>query len=110
MPSANPYQTCIDACNACAIACDTCMAACLKEDDVKMMARCIALDVDCAAMCSLAAGAMSRSSELSRHFCRICSEVCLACANECSQHTHGHCKHCAEECRNCAEICLEMVN
>lgn len=86
------------------------MSACLKEQDVKMMARCIALDVDCAAMCNLAVDAMSRNSELAAHFCRNCSEVCLACASECDQHEHGHCKYCAEKCRSCAKICLEMVN
>lgn len=43
-------QTCIDACNACAVACDHCAAACLQEADVKSMARCIALDMDCAAI------------------------------------------------------------
>ncbi|MGB3068355.1 MAG: four-helix bundle copper-binding protein [Ottowia sp.] len=110
MDSANQYQTCIDACNACATACNMCMAACLQEDDVKMMTRCIALDVDCAAMCSLAADTMSRNSELAKHFCRTCSEVCLACANECSQHNHDHCARCAQACRSCAKICLEMVN
>src|SRR5690242_19857369 len=45
------FAACIDACNACADACDHCAAACLAEDDPKPMARCIALDMDCAAMC-----------------------------------------------------------
>ena len=39
------YRSCIDACNACAEACDHCAAACLKEPDVQMMARCVALDI-----------------------------------------------------------------
>ena len=110
MNTPNKYQSCIDACNSCAAACNACMAACLKEDDVKMMQRCIALDVDCAAMCGLAADAMARDSEMAHHFCRICSEVCLACANECGQHSHVHCKHCADECKKCAKACLEMVS
>jgi hypothetical protein len=38
-------QACLDACNACADACDRCSTACLQEQDVKMMARCIALDM-----------------------------------------------------------------
>ncbi len=45
----NPYTSCIEACLSCATACNQCFAACLKEVDVKMMARCIALDADCAA-------------------------------------------------------------
>jgi hypothetical protein len=97
------YQACIDACNACAAACNACLVACLKEDDVKMMQRCIALDTDCAAICSLAAHAMARDSEMARHFCRVCSEVCLACANECSQHAHDHCQQCADACKHCAK-------
>jgi hypothetical protein len=49
------YQSCIEACNTCADACDYCSIACLQEDDVKMMAECIRLDLDCAAICRLAA-------------------------------------------------------
>src|SRR3989344_5215527 len=55
----NQYMSCIEACQECATACHQCFAACLKEDDVKMMARCIALDTDCAAACSFAADAMA---------------------------------------------------
>jgi hypothetical protein len=39
-------QSCIDACNACADACDFCAASCLQEQDVKMMAKCIGLDME----------------------------------------------------------------
>ena len=106
----NFYQDCIDACNACAIACNTCFAHCLQEDDVKMMSRCIALDVDCAAICSLAADLMSRNSEVAKHFCRLCSEVCLACASECEQHHHEHCQACAAACKQCAQACQKMMN
>src|ERR1700682_4475707 len=49
------YQSCIEACNTCADACDYCSIACLQEDDVKMMAECIRLALDCAAICRLAA-------------------------------------------------------
>src|SRR4051812_22439675 len=61
--ASSPYAACIEACNACALACDRCAAACLEEDDPKPMARCIALDIDCAALCRLAAGFMGRDSE-----------------------------------------------
>lgn len=44
-------QSCIDACNQCAQACDHCAAACLQEKDVKALARCIQLDIDCAQIC-----------------------------------------------------------
>ena len=45
------FQSCIKACYECAEACDTCAAACLRETDPRMMARCIMLDDECAAIC-----------------------------------------------------------
>ena len=91
-----PNQTCIQACIACATACNQCFAACLREVDVKMMARCIALDVDCAAMCSLAANAMARKSEHAQAICALCAKICKACGDECAKHDAQHCKACAE--------------
>ena len=103
------YQTCIAACNACADACDHCAAACLQEQDVKTMARCIALDMDCAAICRLAAGFMARGSEFAKAACTVCADVCRACADECARHRHDHCQACAEACRRCAEECRRMA-
>ena len=53
------FNACIEACNSCAVACNHCAASCLYEPDVKMMARCIALDMDCAAIGALAMAAMA---------------------------------------------------
>ena len=103
------YQACIDACNACATACNACLAGCLREEDMQMMTRCIALDIDCAAICQLTASATARNSEMARHLARTCGEICLACANECVQHHHDHCQRCADACRQCAAAC-EAVN
>ena len=64
------FQSCIDACNDCADACDMCISACLKEDDVKMMARCIALDIDCAQLCRLLVpwhGAVRHRKRFAKH-------------------------------------------
>jgi hypothetical protein len=102
-------QTCIDACNACADACDRCSTACLQEQDVKMMARCIALDIDCAALCRLAAGAMARGSELTRRICGLCALVCRTCGEECAKHQNDHCQACAQACLHCAQECEAMV-
>ena len=44
----------------CADACDYCSSACLQEYDVKMMAECIGLDMDCAAICRMAAAYMAQ--------------------------------------------------
>ncbi len=103
------YQACVQACNDCADACDHCATACLQEPDVQMMARCIALDMDCAAICRLAAGCMSRGSPFAAQFCRQCADVCQACGDECAEHQHDHCQACAQACRHCAEECRRMA-
>ena len=103
------YQSCIEACNSCADACDHCATACLNESDVKMMARCIALDIDCAAVCRLAAGAMARDSEFAQRVCTLCAELCAACGDECAKHDHAHCQACASACRACADECRKMA-
>lgn len=103
------FQECIDACEACAAACDACAAACLREDDVKMMAGCIALDMDCSQLCRLAAGFMARGSDFAMALCRQCAEVCAACAAECGQHNADHCRRCADACRHCAAVCGAMA-
>lgn len=103
------FQECIDACDACAATCDHCSVACLNEDDVKMMARCIALDMDCAQICRLASAYMARGSEFALALCRLCADVCQACGDECAKHEADHCRECAEACRRCAEVCRRMA-
>lgn len=103
------YAECIQACNQCADACDHCSVACLEEANVQEMARCIQLDIDCAALCRLAAGFMARGSEFASVICSACADLCEACAEECEKHQHDHCKRCAQACRNCAEVCREMA-
>ncbi len=107
--SHDKYRACIEACYACAASCDHCSTACLQEDHVKMMARCIQLDIDCAAMCRLAAAAMARGSELAPQICALCAEICEACADECGKHEHDHCQECASACRRCADECRKMA-
>lgn len=104
------FQSCIDACYECARACDHCAASCLQEADPKMLARCIAIDIDCAEVCRLAAAAMSRGSELVSTLCVACAEACDACAEECEKHSMDHCKECAQACRRCADECRRMVS
>lgn len=107
--SPQQYASCIDACHACATACDVCAAACLQEDDVKMMARCIAHDIDCASMCRTAAGLMARGSTFSNAVCSQCANLCKACGEECAKHAHAHCQECAQACRRCADECQRMA-
>ena len=108
MPHAQ-FETCIEACNACADACGHCAASCLQEPNVKAMARCIALDIDCAEICRLAASYMARGSDLSPAICRVCADICDTCAAECGKHEMEHCRECAEACRRCAEECRRMA-
>lgn len=75
-----------------------------------MMARCIRLDMECAAICYAAAQLMSLGSATAKEVCRICADVCEACGNECMQHKHmPHCLECAEACKRCAEECRKMA-
>nr|WP_158826986.1 four-helix bundle copper-binding protein [Mucilaginibacter sp. JXJ CY 39] len=103
------FQTCIDACIACAAGCNHCATSCLQEEDVKMMTLCIQLDLECAAICRAAAEVMTLGSGYSTHLCRICADVCKACADECAKHDMEHCQACAEACRKCAEACEQMA-
>ena len=54
------YENCIEACHICAAYCDKCATECLKEDNVKMMAECIRLNMQCAQICRLAASFMAQ--------------------------------------------------
>ncbi|MEO6279354.1 four-helix bundle copper-binding protein [Roseateles sp.] len=102
-------DACREACNACADACDRCATACLQEPDVKPMAHCIALDMDCAALCRLAAGAIARGSEFSKRICGLCALLCDTCGKECGNHQHQHCQDCATACAECAAACRRMA-
>ena len=106
----NPtYQACIEACNNCVVACNHCAASCLREQDVKMMAPCIALDMDCAQICALAAAAMARDSQHAKAICALCATICQACGDECAGHDMAHCQACAKACHQCAEECRKMA-
>lgn len=96
--------------NECAAECNHCTSACLEEQDVKMLAKCIKLEIDCAEICRLATSFLARGSEHAEHILKECAEICEACAKECEKHSHmEHCKKCAEVCRKCAETCQQTV-
>jgi hypothetical protein len=102
------FQSCIDACVACAVECNHCATECLQEKDIKIMVNCIQLDRQCAVICFAAAQLMSIGGEHASHLCEECAEICDACAAECSKHSNEHCKKCAEACKKCAEACRTM--
>lgn len=99
----------IAACHACALACDRCADACLHEANVNAMAECIALDIDCADICRVAAAYMGRNSPLAAAVCDTCAEVCEHCQEICGRYQMDHCKACAEACRVCATECRAMA-
>ena len=102
----------LEALNNCAAECNHCTTTCLNEQDVKMLARCIKLDIDCAQICSLTASLIARNSEHGKHLLKECAEVCIACAEECEKHAKmgmEHCRKCAEACRACADACRTGV-
>ncbi|MFC2970747.1 four-helix bundle copper-binding protein [Azotobacter bryophylli] len=107
--SASMNESCIQACSNCALACETCSASCLRESDVQAMARCVALDMDCADFCKVAATLMARGSDYAKAVCQQCAEVCRACGEECARHEAEHCQRCAQACRSCAEECERMA-
>jgi len=103
------FEDCIQACHECATACEHCASACLKEDDVKQMARCIQLDLDCSLLCVVTAKLMARGSEEAAHICAHCAEACRRCAEECRKHDMDHCQECADACEKCADECEKMA-
>jgi hypothetical protein len=104
------FQSCIDACLACAIECEHCATECLNEEDITLLALCIELDRECAHACYASARLMSMGGEHAILFCSACAEICDACADECEKHAElEHCKRCAEKCRRCAEECRTMA-
>ena len=103
------FNACIEACNSCAVACNHCAASCLQEPKVQMMARCIALDMDCAQICALAAATMARDSDQAKVICGLCANICQACGDECGKHDMAHCKECAKACLKCADECRKMA-
>jgi hypothetical protein len=104
-----PMRSCIEACNDCAVECDRCAAACLAEEDLGMLARCIALDLECAELCRTSVILMSRGSDRAAELCGLCAEACEACAEECERHEMEHCRRCAKACRDCAQECRRMA-
>lgn len=97
--------------NDCARLCNQCAVACLNEKEVSLLARCIKLDMDCAALCHTAVEFLERDSENADAVLSVCGVICDHCADECEKHDHmEHCRICADICRQCAERCQQMVS
>jgi hypothetical protein len=87
-PIAEPtvLEGCIDECRECTATCTVCADACLAEDDVRAMARCVRLCLDCADARAGAGGILGRQTDPDRstrlatlQACnRACSELLAA--------------------------------
>jgi hypothetical protein len=96
----------MEALEKCAAECSHCATACLDEANIKMLTRCIRLDIDCSEICNLSSAFVARGSEHAKHLLAECADVCDDCARECDKHAHmDHCARCAQACRECAEAC-----
>lgn len=107
---------CIDACFDCAQTCGACADACVGEDMVKMLAKCIRLNLDCGNICESTGHLLSRQQqpdlELLRGAIELCALACRKCAEECERHAdkHEHCRICAAACRNCMQACQQLLS
>jgi hypothetical protein len=98
----------IEACLKCAALCNHCASSCLQEIDIKMMAKCIQLDMECAAICYATAQLLSLGSKHSKAMAKLCAELCQDCHKECKKHENKHCQECSDACKECAEACLSL--
>ena len=78
------------------------------QEIVKMMASCVQINRECAAVCWTSAALMSMDSQFAKQFCNLCADICDTCAQECERHDFDHCRQCAQACRSCAEECRRM--
>lgn len=93
----------------CIYMCNMCFDACLKEDDVAMMAGCIRLDKECAAICGAALQNVYGDNWYRKDMLKLCRKVCEDCAEECGKFTQDHCRRCAKACQDCADACAEFI-
>lgn len=102
-------RACIDACKRCHAACLTTLTHCLEKGGKHAGSDHIRLLLDCADICSTAAGFMLRDSTLHHWTCGACAAVCEACARDCERFGDEQMNHCARICHDCAEKCRVMA-
>ena len=98
----NPkYVECIEACNHCANVCEYCGFLCLREENVKMMIKCIELCFYPADVYRFASKYISCDSSYAKQICETCAKVC-------ERHNIDHCKQCSQVYYECAKVCRSM--
>lgn len=104
------YSELIESLENCVASCNNCAASCLGEDNVKALAGCIRLNLDCADTCHLALKLMARDSNHAASVVELCKDICSECAAECEKHEHDHCQLCANACLRCADHCTNYLD
>ena len=113
--NADVLASAIDAMTDCVQACNADNAADLGEPNLADMVRCIRLCMDCADICTTAAGVTSRLVDYDpavlRPLLESCVAICRSCGDECERHApmHAHCRVCAQACRGCEQACRELL-
>ena len=108
--TAQKFKDCINACLSCVTACQHCVTECLKENDIKMLSLCIAINRECALICSANAQLLAIGGDNAMMLCGECATICEACAQECERNSEfDHCSLCARECHKCAEECRNLM-
>jgi Domain of Unknown Function (DUF326) len=112
---ASTLAAAIDAMTDCAQACIADTDADLGEQNVTEMIRCIRLCLDCADLCTAAAGITSRpagyDADVTKPLLQACVAICKSCGDECERQAHmPHCGVCAEACRRCEQACRELLD
>jgi hypothetical protein len=106
---------CIEECSDCAQTCASCADASLAENDVKMLARCVRLNLDCTDMCTATGAIATRhlvsESAFLHDILAACALTCQRCEEECLKHAshHAHCRVCAEVCASCRKACEAAI-
>lgn len=100
---------CLRQSNECASACLQCAAACLEHSNASAMARCIALDMECADICHFTAVLIAYGDERVQQACSICADACQNCSIECAKYSLDHCRKCADACQRCAAAFRGML-
>lgn len=104
------YSELVESLENCVAACNNCASSCLNEDNVRSMAECIKLNLDCADACHLTLKLLARDSNHAMAVVELCKDICAECAAECEKHEQDHCRQCAKACQRCEMNCNNYIS
>lgn len=103
-------QACIDACLATSRLCLETSQRSLQKGGVHAAPAPIALLLDCADLCQVAATSMMPGSPIHAVICNACAKAREACSKDCASFEDAQMQRCAESCRDCAASCGIMTS